>query len=228
MRISNDLAQKAIQAAIAAIEIYNKPDFHFREEAYSLLMTNSWELLLKAKWLADHNEDVTSLYEYDKDAADSNQKALRVNRCGNPITFGLLYIANKLSEDKNSGLEKPCLDNLIALVEVRDTSAHFLNKDLYFGRRILEIGTASLQNFVVLVTEWFQIDLSRYNFFLMPLSFYHSFEAAAPLSVSRYSEQMQRLLLTLVEYGDNRFFASGSEIEGFPVSCSVTLLREGQ
>jgi hypothetical protein len=35
-------------------------------------------------------------------------------------------------------------------------------------------------------------------------------------------------LLTLVEYGDNRFFASGSEIEGFPVSCSVTLLREGQ
>jgi Protein of unknown function (DUF3644) len=194
MSLSHDLAQKAVQAAIAAIEIYNKPDFHFREEAFSLLMTNSWELLLKGKWLADHGEDVTSLYEYDNSPTDPAKKKLRVNRCGNPITFGLIYLANKLCEDKNSGLEKPCLDNLLALVEVRDTSAHFLNKDLYFGRRILEIGTASLQNFLGLVTEWFQLDLSRYNFFLMPLSFYHGFEAVVPVSMSSYPEQMQRLL----------------------------------
>ena len=194
MPISLDLAQKSVQAAIAAIEIYNKPDFHFREEAFAVLMTNLWELLLKAKWLSDHSEDVTSLHEYNNDSTNPTQKKARLNRCGNPITFGLTYLANKLCDDKNSGLEKPCLDNLLALVEVRDTSAHFLNKDLYFGRRILEIGTASLQNFVALVTEWFQIDLSRFNFFLMPLSFYHGFEAAVPLSVSKYSEQMQRLL----------------------------------
>jgi hypothetical protein len=121
----------------------------------------------------------------------------RLNRCKNPITFGLTYLAHKLSDDENSGLEKPCLDNLLALVEVRDTAAHFLNKDLYFGRRILEIGTASIQNFVGLITEWFQIDLSRYNFFLMPLSFYHGFESAVPVSVSKYPEQMQRLLAYL-------------------------------
>jgi hypothetical protein len=197
MSLSHDLAQKAVQAAIAAIEIYNKPNFYFREEAFSLLMTNSWELLLKGKWLADHGEDVTSLYEYDNSSTDPTKKKLRVNRCGNPITFGLTYIANKLCEDRNSGLEKPCLDNLLALVEVRDTSAHFLNKDLYFGRRTLEIGTASLQNFLGLVTEWFQFDLSLYNFFLMPLSFYHGFEAATPVSMSAYSEQMQRLLAYL-------------------------------
>lgn len=194
MPLSHDLAEKAVQAAIAAIEIYNKPDFHFREEAFSLLMTNSWELLLKAKWLSDHKEDVTSLQEYDNDPADPAKRKVRVNRSGNPITFGLTYLASKLLEDKNSGLEKPCSDNLLALVEVRDTSAHFLNKDLFFGRRIQEIGTASLSNFLALITEWFQIDLSRYNFFLMPLSFYHGFEAAAPASVSRYSEQMQRLI----------------------------------
>ena len=197
MPLSHDLAEKAVQAAIAAIEIYNKPDFHFREEAFSLLMTNSWELLLKAKWLSDHNEDVASLHEYDNDPADPTKKKVRVNRSGNPITFGLTYLASKLLEDKNSGLEKPCSDNLLALVEVRDTSAHFLNKDLYFGRRIQEIGTASLSNFLALITEWFQIDLSRYNFFLMPLSFYHGFEAAATASVSRYSEQMQRLMAYL-------------------------------
>jgi hypothetical protein len=192
--LSHDLAQKAVQAAIAAIEIYNKPDFYFREEAFSLLITNAWELLLKGKWLADHGEEFASLCEYDHNPTDRIEKTVRVNRSGNPITFGLTYLANKLSEDKNSGLEKPCLDNLLALVEVRDTSAHFLNKDLYFGRRILEIGTASLQNFLSLVTEWFQLDLSRYNFFLMPLSFYHGFEAAVPVSMSSYPEQMRRLL----------------------------------
>lgn len=197
MLLSHDLAQKAVQAAIAAIEIYNKPDFYFREEAFSVLMTNSWELLLKAKWISDHNEDVTSLYVQYNDSKESGKRLTRLNRCGNPITFGISYLANKLFEDKNSGLEKPCLDNLLALVEVRDTSAHFLNKDLYFGRRILEIGMASIQNFVGLITEWFQIDLSRYNFFLMPLSFYHGFESASPVSVSMYPEQMQRLLTYL-------------------------------
>src|SRR4051812_7708768 len=63
--LSRELAQKAVQAAIAAIEVYNKPDFHFREEAFSLLITNAWELLLKAKWIADHGEDQESIYEYD-------------------------------------------------------------------------------------------------------------------------------------------------------------------
>ena len=197
MPLSQEFAEKAVQAAIAAIEIYNKPDFHFREEAFSLLMTNSWELLLKAKWLSDHNEDITSLHVYENDPAEPGKRNPRLNRCNNPITLGLTSLAQKLSDDKNSGLEKPCLDNLLALVEVRDTSAHFLNKDLYFGRRILEIGTASIQNFVGLITEWFQVDLSRYNFFLMPLSFYHGFESAAAVSVSKYPQQMQRLLAYL-------------------------------
>src|SRR6266550_485585 len=110
MPLSNDLAHKSVQAAIAAIEIYNKPDFHFREEAFSVLMTNSWELLLKAKWLLDHKEDVTSLHEYDNDPTEAGKRKPRLNRCKNPITFGLTHLAHKLSEDTNSGLEKPCLD----------------------------------------------------------------------------------------------------------------------
>jgi len=226
MPLSHDLAQKSVQAAIAAIEIYNKPDFHFREEAFSVLMTNSWELLLKAKWLSDHSDDVTSLHEHDNDPKHPTKKKVRVNRCGNPITFGLTYLAHKLCEDKNSGLEKPCLDNLLALVEIRDTSTHFLNKDLYFGRRILEIGTASLQNFVALITEWFQIDLSRYNFFLMPLSFYHGFEAAAPLSMSKYSEQMQRLLAYLDTLADAQIQDDTNEApQNFSLRLETRLIR---
>ena len=56
MPLSTDLSSKSVQAAIAAIEVYNKPNFSYREEAFALLMSNAWELLLKAKWLLDHRE----------------------------------------------------------------------------------------------------------------------------------------------------------------------------
>lgn len=190
--LSSQFANKSVQAAVSAIEIYNKPDFNFREEAFTLLMTNAWELLLKAKWLLDNDEKQGSLYEYTKD--EGGTAIPKTNRSGNPITFGLTYLATKLFEDPNSGLSKACYNNLLGLVEIRDNSAHFINKDLYFGRRILEIGTASLQNYLSLIEEWFQINLSQYNFFLMPISFYHGFEAIKPSSVSLYSEQMNKLL----------------------------------
>jgi hypothetical protein len=43
------LVDKAIEAAISAIEIYNKPGFRYREETFAILMLNAWELLLKAR-----------------------------------------------------------------------------------------------------------------------------------------------------------------------------------
>ena len=118
-------------------------------------MVNAWELLLKAKWLVDRDNDVSTLYVIDD---NGNSK---INRSGNPITHGCHYLSAKLVEDPDSGLEKPCFDNIQALIEIRDNSAHFVNKDIYFGRRILEIGTASLRNYVYLSTEWFQLDLSK-------------------------------------------------------------------
>lgn len=195
MPISTDLAQKSVHAAVAAIEVYNKPNFLFREEAFSLLMTNAWELLLKAKWLADHGETLDSLFELVDDG--NGVKVPKTNRSGNPLSHGATYLAAKLLEDSHSGLEKGCYDNLLALVEIRDNAAHFINKDLYLGRRILEVGTASLRNYLLLATEWFQLDFSGYNFFLMPISFYHGFESAEPASRAVYPEQVQKLLAYL-------------------------------
>jgi hypothetical protein len=195
MTISSDLAAKSVQAAVAAIEIYNKPNFSYREEAFALLMSNAWELLLKAKWILDHAEDVASLHVYVDDGKGG--RSPRLNRSGNPTSRSIGYLVAKLKEDGHSGLEQACHDNVLALIEIRDNAAHFLNKDLYLGRRVLEIGTASLRNYLVLATEWFQLDLSSYNFFLMPISFYHGFEAAEPATRAQYPEQIQRLLAYL-------------------------------
>jgi hypothetical protein len=195
MTQSAELASKSVQAAIAAIEIYNKPNFSYREEAFALLMSNAWELLLKAKWLQDHEEAIESLYEFVDDGAGG--KIPKTNRSGNPLSHSAGYLITKLKEDKDSGVEQACHDNFLALIEIRDNAAHFINKDLYLGRRILEIGTASLRNYLCLATEWFQLDLSEYNFFLMPISFYHGFEAAEPATRAHYPEQVQRLLAYL-------------------------------
>lgn len=193
---SKDLVDKSVQAAVAAIEIYNKPAFRYREEAFALLMVNAWELLLKAKWLADHKDEEASLYSYSKTKDGGLQPKL--GRSGNPITHSCTFIVAKLVEDKNSGVERACSENINALVEIRDNAAHLINKDARLGRRILEVGTASLRNFVSLAREWFQIDLAEYNFFLMPLSFYREFDVAEALPITApYAAGLKNLLTYL-------------------------------
>lgn len=194
MSLSDDLAAKSVHAAVAAIEVYNKPDFHFREEAFSLLMTNAWELLLKGKWLADHSNQIESLYE-------TSNGSPRLNRSGNPITYGITYLANKMLEDKHSGVTQPVHNNLAALVEIRDNAVHFMNAGPHIAPRVMEIGMAAIQNYVLLARDWFQIDLSRYNFYLMPLAFHHGFEAVVAASISTPPEQVGKLLKYLDQLG---------------------------
>ncbi len=208
MTFSAELVQKSVQAAISAIEIYNKPNFSYREEAFALLMTNAWELLLKAKWVADHHEAAECLHILTDDGKGG--KTAKLNRSGNPLSVGLPFLTGKLRDDSNSGLEQPCHDNILALIEIRDNAAHLLNKDLYLGRRVLEIGTASLRNYLNLSAEWFQLDLSIYNFFLMPLSFYHGFEAMEP-ACATYSEQVANLLSYLDKLENQETQAKGTQ-----------------
>ncbi|MCI1753546.1 MAG: DUF3644 domain-containing protein [Flavobacteriales bacterium] len=56
--LSGKLMEKSTHAALSAIEIYNKPDFKYREESFSILMVNAWELLLKAKIAMDNGERI--------------------------------------------------------------------------------------------------------------------------------------------------------------------------
>ena len=177
------------------MEIYNKPDFSYREESFSILMVNAWELLLKAKWVLDHQDDEQSLYEQHDDG--SGTLIPEMNRSGNPVTHGASYLVERLFQNEGSGLERGCRDNVFALMEIRNNAVHFLHKDVYLSRRILEVGTASLRNYLQLASEWFHIDLSRYNFFLMPISFFHGFEAMEPVTTDHYTEQTRKLLVYL-------------------------------
>lgn len=191
------LLEKSIHAVIAAIEIYNKPDFKYREEAFCILMTNAWEILLKAKLLSECNNDIRSIYIQDyvikKDGSKGKRKEYKLNRCGNKITIDLFKTLNLLNSKYDAEINNACIGNIELLVEIRDNAIHFHNTDLGFTKKVLEVGTASLRSYITYVQQWFDYDLSKYNFYLMPISFFHSFELES-FSVSKREKQMKRLL----------------------------------
>ncbi len=170
---SKELLDRAVAATVAAIEIYNKPDFLYREEAFAVLAINGWELLLKAKWLTDHGNKVSSLYVMEprskKDGTKSKRLQIKETRSGNPFTRSLDFLAKKLVESK--AFDANAWANIQALLEMRDSSIHFYNRSGAFPVRLQEIGTASLKNFVAATKSWFGRDMSEFNFYLMPLSF---------------------------------------------------------
>jgi hypothetical protein len=59
------LLEKSVHAALSAIEISNKPDFKYREDSFSILMVNAWELLLKARILQRNKNKIESIYIVD-------------------------------------------------------------------------------------------------------------------------------------------------------------------
>lgn len=177
---SKELLDRAIAATAAAIEIYNKPDFRYREEAFAVLATNGWELLLKAKWLVMHGNRLRSLYVSEKITTARGRPSKRVRikktRSGNAFTHSLDYLANELVQRKL--LDPTVWKNIQAILEIRDSAIHFYNPGAPFVMRLQEIGSASIKNFVAVVRDWFGRGLDEFNFYLMPLSF-----MTAPTSV---------------------------------------------
>jgi uncharacterized protein DUF3644 len=194
---STELIEKSVQAAISAIELYNKPDFRYREESFAILMSNAWELLLKAKALKDGGERLDNIIETKKiknEKTGNIEEVPKTNRSGNAMTIGLGYLAPRMFSDKVEGITKECLRNIELLIEIRDNAIHFMNADLALSKTVLEVGTAALKNYMSLAIKWFGVDFSRYNFFLMPLSFFHGFETAKGISVTPATEQAKKFL----------------------------------
>lgn len=88
------MLEKSIAAMLSAIEIYNKPDFKYREETFSVLCINSWELLLKAKVLNLTSNKVASLYAMEYRTLKSGKKSTvkRPKSIAQETLFQLIYL----------------------------------------------------------------------------------------------------------------------------------------
>lgn len=202
------MLEKSIAAMLSAIEIYNKPDFKYREETFSVLCINSWELLLKAQVLHLSNNKLNCLYKTEFKILKSGKKAttstIKKNRSGNPLSINLFEAYNIITREFGLKIDKAVHDNLLALTEIRDNSIHFINNDINIAIKIQEIGTASLQNYLHLVNEWFGNVLAKYNFYLMPISFFRDFNQASGISLNTKEKNLLNYIRKVEEKYDQK------------------------
>lgn len=168
------LLDKSIDSMLSAIEIYNKPNFNYREETFAILAINAWELLLKAYILRVNKFHMKALYVLvpakNKDGSEHKTKRVpKTNRCGNPMSISILDAIKRL--DEKGLLPKNLRSNLEALIELRDNSIHFAHINS-ISHQLQELGFACINNYITAIKNWkIEIDVSQYNLYLMPLAY---------------------------------------------------------
>lgn len=181
VQIYEELSTKSLCAALSSIEIYNKPDFKYREELFTVLIINAWELLLKAKRLKDENDNITCLYATD------NKGITKLSRNGTPMTKEIIRLMNEVN------LDTAVSENLRTLIEIRDTVIHFYHSDS-LSYLLYTLGVAALKNYQKLMTTWFGKSLLDYNFYILPLGFAYNFKTLSILELEKGPEPISNLI----------------------------------
>lgn len=197
----NTLLEKSVLAMVSAIEIYNKPDYKYRGETFSILALNAWELLLKSKLLKESGNNLSSIYVYErrttKKSVPSKRQYLRRNRSGNPQTVSIGKSIALLENRAGIVLDPYLKRNLNGLIELRDNAIHFVNDDLSLIKKIQEVATATVQNYVTLLKTWFNYDVNQYKLFVMPLAFFHDYTSVAGISLNCNEKNLLEYLINL-------------------------------
>lgn len=107
MKLVEQLLQKSKEAFILAIEIYNKPTIRYRVEGFSFFICNAWELMLKAHLINTKGEE--SIYY-----KDNRERTINLENC----------IKLVFTNDKD-----PLRLNLEKIIELRNTSTHFITEE---------------------------------------------------------------------------------------------------
>jgi hypothetical protein len=215
------LFRKAKSALLASIEIYNKPDFRYREETFAILAMNAWELLLKARLLKDARNEPRCLYLYQhrktKSGQPSKKRYIKLSRSGNPQTISIGGAMTALDKVPGAELPSAVKENLDALGEIRDNAVHYMNAHPQLAKHVLEIGTAAVRNFIELARVWFDEDFSSYNLYLMPIGFVTAPGTATAISTSPDEDRLVKYLAQLIENDRVR------PADGYHVALEVSL-----
>lgn len=174
------MVRHARSALLAAVEIYNKPVFPHREQTCVILLVSAWELLIQAR-IIQENGHQEAIYQKD------GRRHKRDRKTGEPITITLRQALGKVSS-----IPSEAKSNIRGIIAIRNRAVHFGNLGADMQGKILEYGTASVQNFIRLSDEWFgeRIEVP----YLLPVGFIGD----AHLSAGR-SRIKQRKLISILE-----------------------------
>ncbi|RZI60334.1 MAG: DUF3644 domain-containing protein [Pseudomonas sp.] len=218
---SRSLLDKSLGAMLAALEIYNKPVFNYREESFAILAVNAWELLLKARVVQLSSNKISSILVYENrrkaDGKMSEKLYRKQNRAGNFSTIGIFKALDILDHRYGETISPALKANIEALIEIRDNAVHFLNKDFVFAKGIHEIGTAAVKNYVAASKLWFDVDLGGQGMFLMPMAFLSNIRSAEGVGLSNEEKH-------LVHYLDAQRSADGvASDKKFDVALTIEI-----
>ena len=140
---------------LAAIEIYNKPQIEYRDECFTILLVNAWELLVKAI------------------LSKNKQRVYYPKKRGKPYrTYSVQDALRKAKPYFPADIPyQPVAANLSQLIAYRDKTIHFYNQR-GFGVVIYGLAQTSIVNFRDLMLGVFGIDIAGdMTLSLLPLSF---------------------------------------------------------
>lgn len=133
----NNLLEKSQEAFLVSIELFNKPTINYRAEGFTYFICNAWELLLKAYMIKTKGDK--SIYYPKKE-----------NR-----TLSLSECVKKVFTNENDPVRK----NLEIIIELRNTSTHFVIKEME------QLFTAFFQSCVLNYSQklltFFDVDITK-------------------------------------------------------------------
>ena len=191
------MVRSAIAAMLAAVEIYNKTVFSYREEVFCLLMQSAWETLLKARMVQQAGERPQAIY-----AKKQKGSYPRTRLTGSHLTIGLSTALARTAVPIN------VRTNIEAVAELRNGVAHLGSLHPELRQEIAGLGTASVQNFVRLTLSWFKEPIP--DVYLLPVGFVGD-AAVIPISPSMSQRALLNQLRDVVS-------AAHHEADGYVVS----------
>ena len=165
------LVDKAKEAFVMAIEIYNKPSIRYRLEGFSFFICNAWELMLKSHIINKFGEE--ALYYPEKPGR----------------TISLENCVQKIFTNEKAPLRM----NLAKIIELRNTSTHFITEE--YEMVYIPLLQACVFNFVDKMKEFHGIDMTEVipeNFITLSVRFRALDETAIR---AKYTQQVSEKLI---------------------------------
>lgn len=138
-RLSKNLLGKSKGAFVLSVELYNKPTIAYRNESFSMLFTNAWELLLKAKIYEDSNGNKLSIFR--RKLRNEKRQSITIDECLDKVF---------------TTPSDPIKNNIQFISELRNEATHLVidEFDPYYSR-VFQSGVLS---YLKMLREWFSIE----------------------------------------------------------------------
>lgn len=137
-RLTGKLIEKSWSSFLLALELYNKPTIAYRTESYAILVTNAWELLLKAHLYETSGGKTLSIFR--KKVRGQDRRSIPLDDC-----------LRKVFPDDNNAVRK----NIDFVSSLRNEATHLVIEDFspYYSR----VFQSCVLNYLNHVELWFKL-----------------------------------------------------------------------